>query len=74
MEKNKRYNSSILISFLVSAYALTVLAIKGNFHYHKYIYLSWFMKKNQLIFVSKLIYAQKLADLYFCECYYQIKK
>lgn len=26
MEKNKRYNSSILISFLVSAYALTVLA------------------------------------------------
>lgn len=28
MEKNKRYNRSILISFLVSAYALTVLAIK----------------------------------------------
>lgn len=26
MEKNKRYNRSILISFLVSAYALTVLA------------------------------------------------
>ena len=26
MEKNKRYNCSILISFLVSAYALTVLA------------------------------------------------
>ena len=26
MEKNKRYNSSILIPFLVSAYALTVLA------------------------------------------------
>ena len=49
-------------------------SIKGNFHYHKYIYLSWFMKKNQLIFVSKLIYEQKLADLYFCECYYQIKK
>ncbi|HFZ4882636.1 TPA: hypothetical protein ACIKUN_000499 [Streptococcus agalactiae] len=28
MEKNKRYNRSILIPFLVSAYALTVLAIK----------------------------------------------
>lgn len=28
MEKNKRYNRSILISFLVSAYALTVLAYK----------------------------------------------
>ena len=26
MEKNKRYNRSILIPFLVSAYALTVLA------------------------------------------------
>lgn len=26
MGKNKRYNRSILISFLVSAYALTVLA------------------------------------------------
>ena len=68
------------INFFVSVRTLTVLAIKaikaikGNFHYHKYIYLSWFMKKNQLTFVRKLIYAQKLADLYFCECYYQIKK
>ena len=78
--KNKtcQRNFSWQVSFFfVSAYALTVLAIKaikGNFHYHKYIYLSWFMKKNQLIFVSKLIYAKKLADLYFCECYYQIEK
>lgn len=31
MEKNKRYNRSILISFLVSAYALTVLAIFAIF-------------------------------------------
>ena len=31
MEKNKRYNRSILISFLVCAYALTVLAIFAIF-------------------------------------------
>ncbi|HEN9338424.1 TPA: hypothetical protein U9H50_000334 [Streptococcus agalactiae] len=30
MEKNKRYNRSILIPFLVSAYALTVLASYTN--------------------------------------------
>lgn len=36
MEKNKRYNSSILISFLVSAYALTVLATLRYFTFLKF--------------------------------------
>ena len=56
--KNKtcQRNFSWQVSFFfVSAYALTVLAIKGNFHYHKYIYLSWFTIKGNFHY-HKYIY------------------